>query len=229
MDSKIFRDISDKKIGGVCSGLAVYMKIDTTLIRLLSILMSMIEPVTILVYFVLALILPARNVTSEEKIKMEAEERTRRIKKKLSVAMIITSLALIFSGILLFFFNSYLTVPISISDFVNCTLLAMGIYAITTGIMESKIDRDVSFFKVAFGGITLLVSTSWGLKKFGIILFSQNAFMTSFKYTWPLILVGIGLNILVPNKKFTVYTWLSIAALMIAIYIFGSFIFAYIS
>ena len=226
MDAKIYKNVSDKKLGGVCSGLAEYMKIDTTLIRLLSTLMSIIEPVTILVYFVLALILPPKVVTPEDREKMEAE---RRLNRRTSRAMIIIALAFIFSGVMVFVFNAFLMVPISISDFINCSLLALGIYTITAGIIESKTDKQMSFFKVAFGSVTLLVSTSWILKKFGVMIFSKSYFMTSFKYTWPLILVGIGLNILVLNKKLAIYIWLSIAALMFVICIFGTIIFAYLA
>ncbi len=56
---RLYKDRFDKKISGVCGGLAQYLHLDASLIRLLFIFLTFITAgIFILVYIVLALILP---------------------------------------------------------------------------------------------------------------------------------------------------------------------------
>ena len=57
-DKRLFRSESDKKIAGVCGGLAVYFNIDVTIIRLLWALVCLAAGTGILAYIVAALIIP---------------------------------------------------------------------------------------------------------------------------------------------------------------------------
>lgn len=59
MKKKLMRSITDKKILGVCGGIAKYFDVDSTIIRVFCILMCCTLPLTIIAYFVMAFAMPA--------------------------------------------------------------------------------------------------------------------------------------------------------------------------
>ena len=58
MNKKLYRSRTDKKIAGVCGGLANYLNIDSTLLRLCFALLIIFGGVSIWVYIIAALIMP---------------------------------------------------------------------------------------------------------------------------------------------------------------------------
>ena len=58
MEKKLYRSNSDKKIAGVCAGLAKYLNIDVTLIRLIWALVVICGGAGLLAYLVCALVIP---------------------------------------------------------------------------------------------------------------------------------------------------------------------------
>ena len=59
MNKKLYRNIQDKKIAGVCSGLADYLSIDPTIVRLIWALVAL-SGAGILAYLIAALIIPEK-------------------------------------------------------------------------------------------------------------------------------------------------------------------------
>ena len=59
---KLFRNLADKKVSGVCSGIGEYMEVDPTLVRVGYVLLTIFTGVVpgIVAYFVLALIMPEK-------------------------------------------------------------------------------------------------------------------------------------------------------------------------
>jgi len=55
---KLYRSRSDRRIGGVCGGLAAYFSIDPTLVRLLFILGLIFVGGTLLAYIILMIVIP---------------------------------------------------------------------------------------------------------------------------------------------------------------------------
>lgn len=55
---KLYRDTSDQKIAGVCSGIAKYLEIDATVIRLLWVFAVFFVGSGILAYIVCAIVIP---------------------------------------------------------------------------------------------------------------------------------------------------------------------------
>jgi phage shock protein C len=55
---KLMRSSTDKKLGGVCAGLAEYFDMDTTLVRVLWLLIVLCGGTGILLYFILWIVLP---------------------------------------------------------------------------------------------------------------------------------------------------------------------------
>lgn len=60
-DKKLFRSESNKKIAGVCGGLAEYFNIDVTIIRLLWALVCLAGGSGLLAYIIAALIIPTES------------------------------------------------------------------------------------------------------------------------------------------------------------------------
>ncbi|RZK42417.1 MAG: PspC domain-containing protein [Pedobacter sp.] len=62
MEKKLYRNEHDKMIAGVCSGLATYLQIDATVVRLLFVLTTMFIPGSgLLAYIILWVVVPVNN------------------------------------------------------------------------------------------------------------------------------------------------------------------------
>lgn len=58
MEKKLYRSKTDKKLCGVCGGLASYFNIDPTIMRLLFVLFAIFVGCGLLVYIICALVIP---------------------------------------------------------------------------------------------------------------------------------------------------------------------------
>lgn len=65
-DRKIFRSIDDYMIAGVCGGLADYFKIDSSLVRIIFVLLALSGGSGVLVYLILWLVVPKEKGTEKE-------------------------------------------------------------------------------------------------------------------------------------------------------------------
>ncbi|MBQ7975643.1 MAG: PspC domain-containing protein [Clostridia bacterium] len=62
MEKKLFRSTTDKKISGVCGGVAEYLGLDSTLIRLLWAAITLFACGTgVIAYIIAALIIPEKE------------------------------------------------------------------------------------------------------------------------------------------------------------------------
>jgi phage shock protein PspC (stress-responsive transcriptional regulator) len=78
--NRITRSRSDRMIAGVCGGLAEYLRIDVTLVRLFFVLLALGEGIGILLYVILWLIMPDEEVDRriDERIRQGATEMGQR-------------------------------------------------------------------------------------------------------------------------------------------------------
>ena len=58
MKKKLYRSATDKKLGGVCGGIAEYFNIDPTLVRLGAVALSFAAGGGVLAYILAAIIIP---------------------------------------------------------------------------------------------------------------------------------------------------------------------------
>lgn len=58
MEKKLYRSTTDKKIAGVCGGLAQYLNIDSTIVRLIWLLLIFFAGCGLLAYIIAALVIP---------------------------------------------------------------------------------------------------------------------------------------------------------------------------
>ena len=72
MNKKLYRSVSDKKLAGVCGGIAEYFGLDSTLIRVGWALVSLFAGAGVLAYIVCAIIIPEKpenpTVVDAEKV-----------------------------------------------------------------------------------------------------------------------------------------------------------------
>ena len=76
---KLYRSTNDKVIAGVCGGLGEYFDIDSTIIRIVFILLAVSGGSGIIIYLVMALIVPTKKGGSD--IKANAEDLANQTKK----------------------------------------------------------------------------------------------------------------------------------------------------
>ena len=60
-ENKLYRDTKEGKLGGVCSGLSEYFKLDVTLIRVIFAVLGIVYGSGLLLYIVLWVVLPEKQ------------------------------------------------------------------------------------------------------------------------------------------------------------------------
>lgn len=60
MEKKLYKSNTDKKLAGVCGGLAEYLGIDSTIVRLILVLAVLFAGVGVLAYIIAALVMPEK-------------------------------------------------------------------------------------------------------------------------------------------------------------------------
>ena len=58
MKKKLYRSATDKKLGGVCAGIAEYLEVDATVIRLAWVIFTLLGGAGILAYLIALLVMP---------------------------------------------------------------------------------------------------------------------------------------------------------------------------
>jgi len=92
MKKKLYRSEKDSMIAGVCGGIADYFDIDSTLVRLLTVIFVLLGGAGVVAYIVAWIIIPKnpgqvsddkldKREESKEKIKKEAEEVVEEVKE----------------------------------------------------------------------------------------------------------------------------------------------------
>lgn len=58
MAKKLYRSKTDRKLWGVCGGLAKYFNVDTTIVRVLAVVSILFGTLGIWIYIIMALVVP---------------------------------------------------------------------------------------------------------------------------------------------------------------------------
>jgi len=73
MEKRLYRSRSDRMISGVCGGLAAYLNLDPTLVRIVTVLLGFMSFGTaLLLYLILAVIMPLEPAASQPQIPTSA-------------------------------------------------------------------------------------------------------------------------------------------------------------
>ena len=71
MERKLYRSCVERQLAGVCGGLARYLKLDVTIVRLVFVFMALVGGPGLLIYLVMAVVVPEE--TRKIKIRQDAE------------------------------------------------------------------------------------------------------------------------------------------------------------
>ena len=107
---KIYRSKKDRILFGVCSGIAKYFKVDQTLIRIIFVVAVVLEPKFILIYLILAIIMP-------EEEREHAEGEVKRSKMLLPYVLIAFGTLILIKDI----------IPLSFLQYFGAFLIVLGI------------------------------------------------------------------------------------------------------
>lgn len=72
LGKKLFRDGEDKVLGGVCSGLAAYLNMDASVLRIITLLLVMFGGLSIIPYLILWAVIPVAQ-TAQDRFRMHGE------------------------------------------------------------------------------------------------------------------------------------------------------------
>ena len=61
MEKKLYKSTTDKKVCGVCGGIAEYLNVDSTVIRLICVLAILFAGSGLLAYLIAAIIMPTNH------------------------------------------------------------------------------------------------------------------------------------------------------------------------
>ena len=68
MTKKLYRSKTDRKIAGVCAGVAEYLDIDVTIVRILGAVVSLFAAIGLILYGVCAFVVPEKPDPDEGEI-----------------------------------------------------------------------------------------------------------------------------------------------------------------
>ena len=60
MEKKLYKSLTNKKVCGVCAGLAEYLNLDVTVVRLIWAVVTLFAGIGLLAYIIAALVLPVK-------------------------------------------------------------------------------------------------------------------------------------------------------------------------
>ncbi len=136
---KLTRDLSDKWLAGVCSGIARYFDIDPLWVRLLCIVLFFAGAVyTAIIYILLALMLPVSDeaydyVPEHADVTVNPDEHTDNSNLFLGIFLILTGLIFLFDK----FFEW-----INWREFWPVLLIFLGLYIILKSLKEAKESEE---------------------------------------------------------------------------------------
>ncbi|MFY0644191.1 MAG: PspC domain-containing protein [Bacteroidia bacterium] len=225
---KLFRDSEDKILGGVCSGLAAYLDVDTSVVRLLTIVLVIFAGIGIIPYLILWIILPQTRTPQDrfrmhgetpdidriaKRVRQEAENVASNIKKNESLRSVGQSIVDLFARVIRWFSKFF-------GGAVLMALVIAGV-AITTafifGMSETaniRIDGNILTLPHVFE--SALLSKFFMLSLLLIIVIPIGALaylLISFIFNLPMQRF---------NLKTIFATWLLCLAIFVGISIYGS-------
>lgn len=146
MKKKLKRSKRNKVFLGVLGGIAEYLDVDPTIVRILFILLCLVEPVFIIAYFLMAIVMPEdeEEITAErlpekiEKIAEEAGESVEKLSKKAPTVekkddTKLFGIALVLLGALLLLKESIKVPFLGLREIVAALILILGLYLVVRG------------------------------------------------------------------------------------------------
>lgn len=168
---KLYRSRQNRVIGGVCSGLAKYLDVDTAVIRILFLISACIGGVGIIAYFVLCLVIPDEPIRYVPNME-DAQYSEVKEEKETGASDCDETEA---------------------KTFASDKYERRDSYGESTKDLKKKFTDGAKWGVAVWGLILIFVGFLFLGRSFGWFPF---CFWSSFRHLWPFILVFLGVNIL---------------------------------
>ncbi len=239
-----YRSQNDKKISGVCSGIADFFELDTTVVRVVALLVCFCAPFMIVVYIMLACFLPEKptNGTAANNSKNNANNshtydyskykdlyddtnkarfynyneglNNAERKRKRAKLFRYGCYCTIIGALILLVANFIFEAAISFTNFIRYALLSVGLLILLNAFSEN-LTPSTKKTRIAIACAIIIMDI---LSIFNIVelgMVSAASIGFAIDYTWPLLLAGAGITILFRNRSFIKFMWIAIIAVII--------------
>jgi phage shock protein PspC (stress-responsive transcriptional regulator) len=123
IEKKLYRSTDDYMIAGVCGGIAEYFEIDSVLIRIIFIVLSLAGGSGLIIYILMLLLLPAKGET----IKIKSNEIKKEIKMKRDGGKSFLGIIFLVVGSILLW-NQFFPYTIRFEIFWPATMIILGLW-----------------------------------------------------------------------------------------------------
>ncbi|MBR4394798.1 MAG: PspC domain-containing protein [Eubacteriaceae bacterium] len=222
MGRQLFRSDKDKKLGGVCAGMAEAYHLDITIVRIAAFLLSAVYPPLIIVYFILAVTLPSDEEALDHAPDHDAASYGPDAKEEPAhgILFILLSIGAIIAMAAYTFLGGY---SLGISEITSFFLASTGVYIAVNGIINRNDSPSDRISKAAAGIMLLYVSVRRFIFPTLSGAFGTDTVKTSFIYIRPLLIFGLGITLLFPYKKTATKVWTVILLLLVCYAIYSAF------
>ena len=208
-----FHKSVDKLFAGVCAGIAEKIGINPIIVRVLAVVLFFAVPQIILLYFIV-LFFSEETESEEASQTPEISKKERRKSIRLNLAVIILCTL---SGM---FIAAQFGFGPNFDFLIFFFLISQGFYMVYSGIFssaEAKKERDS---EIAYGIMFCIAGILhyFYISDFNIISFSRITAAAA--YLWPLIVIALSLNFMLPYKKVSLIIWLIVFVLVILFAVF---------
>lgn len=224
MNKRIHKSQNDKKLGGVCAGLAESFNIDISVVRIITFFLCAAYPPFIIAYLVLAATMP-KDIpgedysTDDEKLQADILEDNNCYSRSGGVFFAFILLAAFGLVLYRFAFGQLL----NLRKILAVYLFTIGLYILFSGITDRTSQESAKAAKITSGLILMFSVVSRFLYTIGHVVLGLDLILSSVFYIWPLLILGVGVTLIFPNKKTALKTWVVILILLICYALYSAF------
>ena len=215
MEKKLHKSDTDKKLGGVCAGIAETLDIDISVVRIAAFFLCVIYPVMLIVYFLLAIFLPSKTNSNEVSVQSNESIPPQITPEGRSSFALWAFISTVFCASLGYAVCKKCGLAANIDSVILFAVLAAGLYIFFSGLCEPSQNRNHKITKISIGAVISVMCISRALDKFSLTFLPFNYLTLSAFYFWPLLMVAFGLTVIISNKKIATAVWVTIFVLLV--------------
>lgn len=201
------------------------MSLDTTLIRIVVLLLCLFAPFLIVIYILMACFLPGKytadgqpdadeHTDDAEKTSYAPPREGKFDGKRRSELVKIACYSVIVGALILIIINIIFAQKATFTNFVRYTLFFAGVFLFFSAFLPHTAPGSKKV-KITVALMIILLDTFTIFNNAGFIVANASNIKTSIDYTWPLLAAGLGATILFRSKTFIKIMWIILAVFVI--------------